>query len=235
MENGFGQQEQEIILNEKTGYEEKSSESIHETIQLTDKDVFTKIWTSPRMVFRFIVDNEYENYMYVILFLAGVMSALDRASSRNMGDQIPLVFLLFGSIIVGGTFGWLTFYIYSALLSWTGTLLKGAADTRTLFRMFTYSIIPSVLTLLLIVIQIILFGNGIFRSDFNFLEMSFPVILFFAIVFFIESVLCIWSIILLVIGISEVQHFSIGKSIVSLLIPSFLIMIPIMIIVILLS
>ena len=37
-------------------------------INLTDKEVFTKIWTSPRMVFRYINDNKYDKYVNILLF-----------------------------------------------------------------------------------------------------------------------------------------------------------------------
>jgi hypothetical protein len=233
MENNSGQHEEVILLPENNGNEGTPTETVQETIQLTDRDVFTKLWTSPRKVFRFILENKYDKYMYILLFLAGVESALNRASSSNLGDHSHLIFILIGSLTVGGVFGWLTFYIYNALLSWTGKWLKGTANTNTLFRIFTYSVVPSVLSLVFLFIEIILFGNGVFQTDFDYLAMGIPAAIFFMIISTIQITLSIWSVVLLVIGISEVQHFSIGKSIVSLLIPAFLIIIPVMVIVLL--
>ena len=233
MENNSGQHEKVILLPENNGNEGNTSETVQETIQLTDLEVFMKLWISPRKVFRFILEARYDKYKYIILFLAGVASALNRASSRNMGDHTHLIFILIGSVTVGGVFGWLTFYLYSALLSLTGKWLKGTANTSTLFRIFTYSVIPSVFSMVFLFIEIILFGNGVFQSDFDYLALGIPSAIFFLIISTVQITLSIWSVVLLIIGISEVQHFKIGKSIISLLIPAFLIVIPVMVIILL--
>ena len=51
----------------------------------------------------------------------------------------------------------------------------------------------------------------------------------------IEFSLGIWSLILCVIGISEVQKFTIGKSILNLMLPAVLIITPILIIVLIIN
>ena len=63
-------------------------------IKLTDKEVFLKIWTSPRRVFKFINDNHYDKYVNVLLFFAGISRAFDRASLKNMGDKMSLLSIL---------------------------------------------------------------------------------------------------------------------------------------------
>lgn len=67
--------------------DEKEPEAIH----LTEQEIFTTIWTSPRKVFKFINDNQYGKHATVLLILAGISSAFDRAIMKDMGDQMPLV------------------------------------------------------------------------------------------------------------------------------------------------
>ena len=43
---------------------------------LTDKQIFTQIWKSPRKVFRYINDNQYDRYVYLLLAIAGISMAL---------------------------------------------------------------------------------------------------------------------------------------------------------------
>ena len=104
-------------------------------LKLTDREIFTKIWISPRLVFKFLNDNRYDKYVHILLILAGITRTLDRASTNNMGDDMSLFGVLAISIILGGLLGWISYYIYAALMSWTGKWLKGQGDTNSLLRM----------------------------------------------------------------------------------------------------
>src|SRR5688500_17387510 len=88
--------------------------------QLTNKFLFTKLWTAPRSVFRLIHELRYEKYFYALLALAGIARAFDRSSMKNAGDTMELSSIIGISVIMGGLFGWFTYYIYAALVSWTG-------------------------------------------------------------------------------------------------------------------
>ena len=61
---------------------------------LSDKDIFTKIWTSPRLVFKYINDNAYSKYVSILLILSGISGTFDKASQKNMGDGMSLLGLL---------------------------------------------------------------------------------------------------------------------------------------------
>ena len=85
--------------------------------------------------------------------------------------------------------------------------------------------------MLLLIPQIAIYGNEIFKSDG---DISSGGIVSNIIVYgsmILEFTLGIWSLVLCVIGISEVQKLSIGKSILNLLLPAIVIMTPILIIV----
>ena len=146
------------LMNENSNVE-------NEILILSDKDIFTKIWTSPRLVFKYLNDNKYDNYVYILLFLAGITRAFDKASLKDMGDNQSLLAVVLISIILGGLFGWITFYIYAALMSWTGEWLDGKGDAKSLLRIISYGMLPSIVALLLLIPQIALFGNEIFQSD----------------------------------------------------------------------
>lgn len=98
---------------------EKSLEN-NKQIQFTDKEIFTKIWTNPRQILKFINEYHYDKYLYILLFFAGISRALDRVNHKQYGDDPSLIKVLTLSIIIGGLLGWISYYIYSALISWTG-------------------------------------------------------------------------------------------------------------------
>lgn len=202
---------------------------------MTKKEVLTQIWFSPRKVLRFINDHKYDRLKYVLAFLAGVAGGLDRAMRRDSGDDMSLLGVLAIAIIVSGLIGWLGYYIYAGFCSIAGDWLGGKGNTKSIFRIFIYAAIPTVFSLVLSFVMIAIFGIDLFQSDFDlFSEGWIPGIIgvICMILYFISG---IWTLVLTVIGLSEVQKFSIGKSILNLLLPLLVIGIPIILIILFFS
>ena len=197
---------------------------------LSDKDIFTKIWTEPRKVFKFINDTRYEKYFYLLLFFAGVVRAFERASSKNMGDNSSLFSIIFGCVILGGAFGWISYYIYAALISWSGKWLNGVGNTSSIFRMMAYAMIPSILGLFFLFLQIAVYDVDYFTDFAGYLEKSTLSNIVFWILFVIQMLLSLTTLVFMVIGLSEVQKFSIGKAILNLILPVLFIVVPIVLI-----
>jgi len=191
----------------------------HNEIALSDKDIFTKIWMSPREVFKYINDTRYAKFTTMLLIFGGITHALNNATSRNMGDLLPLWGVLMACVIGGAVFGWLYFYVYAALMSWTGKWLKGVGNTRSLFRMMSYAMIPSLVVLFTFILRVVLFGNNEFQRNVDMFENAFLTTSVYTVTAFIEIVIGVWTLVILVIGISEVQKLSIGKSILNLILP----------------
>jgi hypothetical protein len=141
------------------------TENKEKSFEPSDKDIFTTIWTSPRQVFKYINDNHYDKYSTVLLVLSGISRSFDRASLKDMGDSQSLPTIIGMCIVAGGLFGWMTYYIYAALISWTGTWLKAKGDTKSIIRILSYAMLPSVVALVFLVPQIIIYGNEIFKSE----------------------------------------------------------------------
>ena len=198
---------------------ENNTDTLPEETILTDKDIFTKIWISPRIVFKSINNKRYNKYTTVLMILGGILSALNRAMNMNMGDRMNLMSVLIVCVIGGGIFGFLYFYIFAALLSWTGKWLKGTGNTKSLFRMISYALIPSLVILFVMILRIILFGNDEFKSNVDLFDngILFTIITLFSIL--VEIGIGVWTLVILVIGTSEVQHLSIGKAILNLILP----------------
>ena len=215
----------------ETKYSEDQFEEFEKYDALSGQDIFTKIWTEPRRVFKFINDTQYEKYLYILMIFAGIVRAFDRASSKDMGDHSSLLTIVFSCIIGGGMLGWISYYIYAALLSWTGKWLNGAGNTSSIYRMMAYAMIPSIMALVFVFLQIAVYGQGYFKSNTDFLESNIIRSIVFWISFSMEMLLSFASLVLMVIGLSEVQKFSIGKAIVNLILPIAFIVVPIVLIV----
>jgi hypothetical protein len=208
-------------------------ESINKSENFTDKEIFSKIWTKPREVFKFINEKHYDKYVNLLLVLAGISRAFDRASMKDMGDKMSIWAILGLCIILGGLLGWISFYIYAALLSWTGKWLDGKGDTTSILRILSYAMTPAIIALLFFIPQIGIYGNEIFKSDGDIASAGLisNILVYGSMV--LEFILGIWTIVLCVIAVSEVQKLSIGKTILNLLLPVLVFAVPIIIIVLL--
>lgn len=190
-----------------------------EEVKFTDQEIFTKIWSNPKQILQYIHKYQYEKNMYIILILIGIVNSLDRASLKNMGDTRSLTEILFISIAIGGLLGWISFYIYSSLVSWTGSWLNGRGNQSSLYRIFTYSMMPAIFTLVFTLVQIVFFGKDTFTSSFDINLENYVLMIIYYSTSLISLGLSIFSLALCVIGTSIVQQFSIGKAILNLVLP----------------
>ena len=201
-------------------------ENFEEQENFSDKEIFTKIWTSPRKVFKYIVNSNYRKYSATLLVLAGISNIFFQSINKNLGNNFSLLGIILFCIIAGGLLGWMSFYFYAALLSWTGKWLKGEGNTDSFVRIISYAMIPSIVAMLLLIPQIYILGADLFTANHNFEGASVLSRMISGIVLMItgvlQMILGIWTMVLCVIGISEVQEFSIGKSILNMLIPGLL-------------
>jgi hypothetical protein len=206
-------------------------DELEKPIILTDKEVFTKIWTSPKMVFKYIIDSQYEKHKIALIVVIGIVSAFDRAVSNSLGESSNLFTIVMGATIAGFIFGWLTLYLYSAAINWTGKWLKGEGDTNSILSAMTYGLIPYAFSIVFVFLQIVIFGKTIFKEEYALSFSSFFLEITFYSLFIIKLIFVIWSMALVVIGISEVQKFGIGKSLLNLILAVLVIVVPIAVIV----
>jgi len=188
--------------------------------KIEPKEIFYKLLTSPRDAFKFINDYKFDKHVTILLSLAGIVRTFDRAIGKNMGDDFSLLGLITFCIIIGGLFGWITYYIYSALISWTGKWFEGTADTQSILRILAYSLFPSIFILILLIPQIAIYGNSMFQSDYDTSNTGLINNIVYYGLLLCGVVLGIWSFVLSIIGISEVQKFSIWKALLNLLLPA---------------
>lgn len=194
----------------------------------TDKELLLKVWTEPKKVFKYINDTKYDKHVLKLLVLAGISSSFGNAVERSWGDDLSLTAIIGICLIIGGLFGWISYYVYAALVSWTGNWLGGKGDTDSILRVIAYGIIPSLFALVLLIPQIALYGVDLFTAEGGNFEgelVDTEYVLLGTLV--IEFLLALVSIVFCVIGVSEVQKLGIGKTIINMILPVILILISI--------
>ncbi|NVK88300.1 MAG: YIP1 family protein [Gammaproteobacteria bacterium] len=202
--------------------EEKATISLPEEL-----NPWKTIWLKPRLTYRYLLANNPEYMVILLAMLAGIHSALDRASGRSSGDDLSLGAII-GSALVGGVIGGIiTLFLGSWLVKVAGSWLGGRANTVQIRLVYAWASVPGVVGLAALVLSIVLFGKDMFTTytptiSANMINTS----LFWGFTL-IQLVFSIWSIALYIIGVAEVHEFSKWRAFFSIVIAVLLIMVPI--------
>lgn len=196
---------------------------------------FLSIWTRPRETIRKIVETDPKKYVLVLAMLAGVSQVLDRLSTRNYGDSLPVLAILAVGLVLGPIAGVISLYFGGALYRWSGSLLGGQASSEEVRAAIAWSSVPTIFTLPLWIPQLLIFGNELFTRETPKINAS-PILSVVLLGFgFIEIVMGIWGFIVLLKCLGEVNKFSAWKALGSVIIVLLIVLIPIICILVSLS
>lgn len=197
-----------------------------ESTSINEENLLTKIWFSPTATLTYILKNCPQKYVLVLFALGGIVRSVERGIDKEMGEKMSTFGVLGFAFVLGGLFGWITYYLYAWAISVSGNWMSGQAEPAALRTVIAWALVPTVCSLTLLIPQLFLFGDDLFRADA--LDMTFETSslhFFFAI---LKISLSIWSVVILVKGISLVQNFGIGKSILNMMFPGLFVMVPLL-------
>ena len=195
---------------------------------IEESRLLESIWLKPKQTLKFILDRCPDKYVTGLLFLGGISRAIDRASNNGSGDNMETWLVLTIAITIGGFFGWISFYIYAWAMSATGKWLDGKADSERFRTILAWSLVPTIASLVLLLPELVIFGDDLFKSTIS--NNSDAVTYSYLIFGLLEISLAIWSLIILVKGITIIQNFSIGKSVLNMILLGLVLILPIIII-----
>ena len=167
-----------------------------------------RIWTQPRETIRNLLQT---NLTYGIYWLAAVYSLQNFFYFSNywsIGLSIPFYAILIAGIVLCPLLGVIWLYFSSWILYFTGRWLEGKAPRLQLRTAIAWSKIPTSLNLVMWFILLVSQSEYVFILD-----GGGPSSLF---INFITASLGIWSLVLLVQCLREVQSFSVARSLVNI-------------------
>jgi hypothetical protein len=186
--------------------------------RLSDPELFSRIWTNPQKVFRFLEDHRYNKYIAPLLILSGILSGWDGAFIYALrdGGNLAAPLLKIARSILGIS---LFCLIYAALMSWTGRLLQVRNSTASLLRVIAHARMPSLAgSLIVSVLQVYrmlrYIDDGIRDEIVH--QVSATIVI----------IANLWTLVLYIIGTMEVQGLPVGKAIINILLPVPFIAIP---------
>lgn len=191
---------------------------------------FLTIWFSPRTTVRHLLDHHPQYGVLLLACIAGIGRVLDRASARDFGDRMPLGVILALALVFGPLGGLFSLWLFSHLIRWTGSWIGGTADRQSLKTAMTWAMIPSIVSLVLWIPEILLLGSELFTSETPRLDANPGLALWFLGLVLIEILFTAWTFVLACHTIAEAQRFrSAWLGLVNLLFVGLLIFVPILV------
>jgi hypothetical protein len=188
---------------------------------------WVSIWTRPRETVRYLLETDPERMVLVLAALGGISQLLDQASTRNAGDTFPVTTAVLLAVLLGPAIGLFSLFLGSILVAWTGRWMGGGGSARQLRTALAWANVPLVASLLLWIPLMLGVGEEMFTSYTPRLESSPVLALMVLLLGMVGIVLAIWSLVILLKGVGEVQGFSAWKALGNVLLAFLVVLVPI--------
>lgn len=184
------------------------------------------IWTSPRLTLAEIVRTNPSYRFFLFCFIYGFVSLLQGAQQAALGTEVSAAPILLIAAVLGFFLGFIAISIATILLKWTGKWIGGKGTYREIRAAVAWSNVPVAVDLILWLALAAVFGQLIFTQDFARVLLFqtsegsllyFPEPGFLIAIGVIRLVLNVWSIVIFLGGLSQVQGFSVFKAILNAL------------------
>jgi hypothetical protein len=178
------------------------------------------IWTKPRQTIQYIRKKDSAQATFALAGVGGLMHVLDRLIGQAPGNQMGLpAILLIG--LGGAMAGFINMYVVSGILAWTGSWFNGHASRAEIRHAYAWSNVPLIPLVLFWFMLLAIYGPARL-GDVE--SLSTSVLLLFVAT---GIGLYIWSIVIFLKSVSEIQQLSMPQTMASVLLPVFLFAVPI--------
>lgn len=176
------------------------------------------IWTQPRSTIARIVANNPNRSLWWLAGIYGFCSLMNMFQSMALGSAMSPVGILILAIVIAPLWGWINFSLWSVFVAWVGKWLKGVGTFTTVRSAYAWSCVPIIVNIPLWLLMVVLFGQQLFLNfpDAHLMPNNQMLLLFGILI--IKVILAIWSLIIFLNTLAEVQKFSILRAILNVII-----------------
>ncbi|HET6629706.1 MAG TPA: Yip1 family protein [Woeseiaceae bacterium] len=189
------------------------------------------IWLQPRATIQHIVDTDPRRLVLVLAASGGIVEALNRASSKSLGDSLGLPAIFSIGIVVGAISGILSLFVFGALIRWTGRWLGGTASYEQIRAAIAWSLVPYLWTSLTWIPELLLFGEEMFTTEMPRLEANPTLAFVFLGLIIVELIGGVWALVVYLKCLGQVQGFSAWKALGNVFLATLVFVVPIVLVV----
>ena len=206
-----------------------------ENEQQTSFNPYKSIWLQPRSTIQRIVDTNPTYLVLVLLALTGVSYGVSAASAEGWGYDMSLLWVFVIIVAIFPLITILLLYLVSGLTRWTGKWLGGKATQEQIRAAYAWSYIPIIAAIALYVPLFMFYGFDLFNYQHTTFSDSLPMVpvqsgVAFGIIAIAEVVLNVWSFVIALHCLGQVQGFSAWRALGNQALTALVLLVPIAII-----
>lgn len=172
------------------------------------------VWLRPRRVFRELATEPVGRLDLLLGAAQGMVGLLGYCRARNLGATYGLVQIFGGTAVVGSVVGVLSLYVMGTIYARIAAGLANSGNPglrRQTIHVLAYGAVPMAVALAIWVLTALIAGDASFLSTPRAEDEGFVAILLSA-QFISYVLLMIWSLVLQIMGFSEILKVSTGKA-----------------------
>jgi hypothetical protein len=169
------------------------------------------VWLRPRRVFRELALLPVGRMDYLLGAAQGALGWLAWSRTQNAGATEGLGTILLKALLIGSLLGMISLNVMSAIYSRLGARAGGKATRPQVLHVLAYGGVPLAASLGIWIVTALLAGEAAFLQVARPEDEGFVVLLLRA-QFTAHVLLALWSVLLQVMGFSEVQGFATAKA-----------------------
>ncbi|NGX28382.1 MAG: hypothetical protein K940chlam1_00561 [Candidatus Anoxychlamydiales bacterium] len=176
------------------------------------------MWVKPKKTIQKIIEINPNFRLFFLSAIYGFISLISSSQSFTLGYHLHFLWIILISIVLSSLWGYTIFSVASFFAYFTGKWLKGAAKYQEVRSALAWSSIPMIGNLFLWILLFIVFHTALLQDFPGTFILTSVQTSFLFVVLFIQLLLSIWILVLFINALAQVQKFSIGKSILNILI-----------------
>lgn len=176
------------------------------------------IWTEPRNTVRSIVSYKPLYGFWILSGLTGWPMSVQFFHVLSSLGAISYLSILILTLVTAPLFGALTNLLFSSVMYGIGKCLKGQASFSEILCSVAWSNITNLFSVFVTIVVLTYFGTNWFSSTVMQMPIHPYMIYVLLILRVLQTIFFGWTIYLLVVSISEVQRFSLGRSVANVLV-----------------
>lgn len=183
-----------------------------------EQNPWLSVWTSPRATIGRVIRENPDRSLWWLAAIYGFSSLMNMFQSASLGSKVSTGGLLLLAVILSPIWGWICFSVWSAFVAWTGKWLKGAGNFKTVRAAYAWSCVPIAINVPLWLLMVILFGHQLFLNFPNAHLMPSATVMLLFFISAIKLVVAVWSLVIYINALAEVQNFSVLRAILNVVI-----------------
>jgi len=177
------------------------------------KSPWLTIWTSPRETMARVVHDNHTKYLWIFATIYGFCALLNLFQSIALGTKLSAIAIVLLSIVFAPLWGWVSLSLWSLFVYWVGKLFKAKGKYTNIRLAYAWACVPLAFNIPLWLLMIFVFGNEVFLNFPDAELLTSAQVSFLFAILVTKVALAVWSLIIYIHTLAQVQNFSVLKSI----------------------